>query len=138
MDKLKAIDIISNFLHNTRKELYNDSDCYTSIYIDYENKLTLTIDVDRGGANGGNCWGDEAEHYTGSSASYTYDIIFDLYELIAPNISFVDARSIAKNSLTIKEESNYEYYGNYSERELFTYNFENVLNQLINLGYIEE
>lgn len=109
-------------------------------YVDHDKDdsyLKFKVYVDRGGMHGGNCWGDDAENYSGSNISLNGFIIFDLFENIAPEINFIPARIIARDCVTSTTSTDYEYYGNYSTTEKFSFDFEFVLDELIKLGFIK-
>lgn len=116
---------------------------YTNFYSgdeysdDNDSFLKFTVHVDRGGMHGGNCWGDNAENYSGSNISVNGFIIFDLFESIAPEINFISARIIARDFMTSTSSTDYEYYGNYSTMETFSFDFRFVLDELIKLGFIQ-
>lgn len=70
-----------------------------------------------GGAQGGNCWGDEAEYYQNTTSRSEFLPLDPILKEVSPDISYLKYREIES---LIEEDSytNSEYYGNYTEYEV--------------------
>jgi hypothetical protein len=82
-----------------------------------EHRWDSLIDVkwSTGGAEGGNCWGDEA-HYVSGEEEPEDEFITELLEKAAPSITFLQFRRLLKPGLyETRTSCEHEYYGNYTD-----------------------
>lgn len=94
--------------------------------------------IDRGGMSGGNCWGNEPSSYTGYVGSYNTDeIIYDVLSEIDETMPFLVVKKIINECKTTETDEQYEYYGNYTNYEIITYDCRKMLNILAEKGIIE-
>lgn len=85
-----------------------------------------------GGAEGGNCWGDEAHGYTTDNEEPEDEIIVEILEQFVPNLTYLEHRKFLKDEY-IYESSFYtesQYYGNYDHFSVKTLNLEKLHEQL--------
>lgn len=90
-----------------------------------------------GGAEGGNCWGDEAQDYTNTVEEKDKEILLiDLIlKEIAPTISYLEYKNISKH-VQFQNRSQAEYYGNYTDYSCCYINCKDIFNTLAEIGCI--
>lgn len=67
-----------------------------------------------GGMRGGSCWGTKVESYSTDSSMSEFNALYELYEKVCPNISFLHGRKIESSLVNETNESDScDYYGNY-------------------------
>ena|SRR5215217_3540414 len=72
-----------------------------------------------GGAQGGNCWGNEAQYFTNSSSAQEFLPLDKILTQVNPQISYLQYREIQKLIVEgSKHES--EYYGNHTDYTTYT------------------
>ncbi len=86
-----------------------------------------------GGASGGSCWGDEAEHYDGDDEP-DFVVLTKVLEKVCPTLSFSHYKKI-ENLITSNYETDYEYYGNYTDYQIKFIPLSEIYNCLVQLGY---
>lgn len=64
------------------------------------------------GASGGDCWGDEAEYFTGDKPKF--NVLELTLEKIKPGLTYLEFKKV-EGAIESNFESNYEYYGNYDD-----------------------
>lgn len=86
-----------------------------------------------GGAEGGNCWGDEARHFRNPKPPQEFIPLDKILTTVNPEISYLKYREIQK---LIKEGgyNDSEYYGNYTE--YVTYSLD--IRQLYDALFLDE
>ena len=69
-----------------------------------------------GGMTGGSCWGTHSERFSTNESTPDFASLYELYEKICPNISFLQAKKIESKlvSETNTQDSS-DYYGNFHE-----------------------
>lgn len=71
------------------------------------------------GADGGNCWGDEAREFYNSRPNNFIEGILDLiFEVLQPDVSFLKYKKI-KDAFIESDYRESEYYGNYSNHDVY-------------------
>jgi len=116
-------------------EFINKFDGYW--YLNPDNKPKLSVSWIVGGQSGGSCWGDEPTPISGDSEPPMKELDAILKE-VAPTISYLDYRKLAT---LIKEgdgESDWEYYGNYTDRRVKTLYAKDLYDFLKSMGYIQD
>lgn len=85
------------------------------------NRQYLWMSHCTGGVRGGSCWGSERERFFSNDSTPDFTALYELYEKVCPNISFLHGKKI--DSTLIQTTNDYgcaDYYGNYREY-LITY-----------------
>lgn len=82
------------------------------------------------GASGGNCWGDDAQHFSNSKSAQEFIPLDRILKTACPNISYLKYKEIQS---LIKEEyrEDSEYYGNYTEYEVYKLNIKELYDWLV-------
>lgn len=95
------------------------------------NEETLSEHIETGGYSGGSCWGGEAEKYTADPQDF--QLLEELLGIVYPSISFLDFRSLQKNSniVSFDEKSIGEYYGNCTDYKVITINLKNLYSYIV-------
>ena len=71
-----------------------------------------------GGAEGGNCWGDEARRFHNYNSVQPFLPLDNILKAVNPEISYLKYKEI--ESLIVSDEENeYEYYGNHTNYDIF-------------------
>lgn len=84
---------------------------------------------EEGGAQGGNCWGDSARHYSNKRNAEPFAPLDIILKETKPTISYLDYKEIEK--LIIEDSmTDREYYGNYTEYTLFKIDIEKLYDKL--------
>ena len=103
-------------------------DIAKDLYRPYEGRKSLPCkesEVDRqylwmshctGGMRGGSCWGTHSERYSTNDSMPNFNSLYELYEKVCPNISFLHGKKIESTLVSETDCSDYaDYYGNYHE-----------------------
>ena len=93
-----------------------------------------------GGAQGGNCWGNEAKSYIKENPTpLDFTLMEKILEDVCPNLTYKQYKKIV-SSLEIKEETtgNYEYYGNNTEYFVRYFPVKNLVNAIEKLDTLIE
>lgn len=83
-----------------------------------------------GGASGGSCWGDSPEPRSGDPEP-EFEELDKVLESLAPTISFIKYKRLLRDHIFTDEESEREYYGNYTVYAVKSIKLENLYNFLV-------
>lgn len=91
------------------------------------------------GATGGNCWNDDTPEPFSTKPDSFVDPIVKLCERVCPDISLVNFHKL-QNRLFKNDFEYYEneYYGNYTEKSGYYFNWDQVYQALLDLELIQE
>lgn len=81
---------------------------------------TIGYDWEVGGTTGGDCWGSEPRHYSGSDGEPDTHVLDELFAKVCPAISYLQYKRI-RAAMTETERRWHGYYGNstdYAGREI--------------------
>ena len=103
-----------------------------------ENTENMIIKIVSGGSQGGNCWGDETEYFQLSSQAIQRDLIQTIQsymKILKLHINDKDIddffiKESIYNYYDTKTVSDGDYYGNFTEYNIYKINFLNLLNFL--------
>lgn len=70
------------------------------------------------GAEGGNCWGDDARYFSNHKSASEFLPLDSILSAVAPEIPYLKYRQIT-NIITEDHETDHEYYGNYTDYEIY-------------------
>src|ERR1035437_5014514 len=90
-----------------------------------------------GGASGGNCWGDSAEHVIESDPEPELDLTA-LFEKVCPNMTFLQYRKVMKDIVVQSNRMEHEYYGNYTEYSIKIVQYRVLYNKLVECKVISD
>lgn len=81
------------------------------------------------GAEGGNCWGGEAQYFTNHEKTEEFLPLDPILKLCSPEISYLKYREITS---LIKEdsESELEYYGNHRDYNLYIIDIQELYDKI--------
>lgn len=81
------------------------------------------------GADGGNCWGSEAQYFSNSKSAQEFIPLDRILKAACPSISYLKYKEIQS---LIKEDSytDHEYYGNYTYYEVYKLNIKELYDWL--------
>lgn len=82
-----------------------------------------------GGANGGNCWGGEAEGFSNDTPPQDFLPLEPILTLVKPEITYLEFRAIEK-LITTDSDHDREYYGNYTNYILWKLDIEKLYDKL--------
>lgn len=82
-----------------------------------------------GGAEGGNCWGDEAKQFTNTKAPQGFIPLDRILTAVKPEISFLKYKEI-EELIVVDSGSEYEYYGNHTNYDTYTLDIEKLYDTL--------
>lgn len=88
-------------------------------YLEKLYRFPLSVEWTTGGAEGGNCWGDEAREFRNYDEEPEFNSLTDILQEFCPNITLKEFKMIENDGkvLTHRSWTDSEYYGNYYERE---------------------
>lgn len=120
---------------NIAYESVNELPEYTSHYDMDEDSFTINsedIIIQEHvscGASGGNCWGNDAQHFSNSKSAQEFIPLDRILKSSCPNISYLKYKEIQS---MIKEDyrTDREYYGNYTEYEVYKLDIKELYNWL--------
>jgi len=79
-------------------------------------RLYLWMTHCTGGMRGGSCWGTNRERYSSNDSVPEFNSLYELYEKVCPNISFLHGKKIESALINVTNESgSSDYYGNYHD-----------------------
>lgn len=120
----KFVDIIKKKLKIKTKERFGD-ECIFSRY-----KI--------GGAEGGNCWGEEAETYTVYAPDDDFKDLDTIFKEFCPQIPYLDYKQFSSLVEDYSEENEYEYYGNYTTYKIEYIEIHALYQKMLSLNLFEE
>jgi hypothetical protein len=82
-----------------------------------------------GGAEGGNCWGDEARYFSNNSGPQKFIPLDNILKAVAPEISYLKYKEI-EDLIVEGEDCDREYYGNYTDYTTFSLDIEKLYDTL--------
>lgn len=124
-----------SFLHTLPSEYYY----VESDYFNYKGKgevdSPLSFSWETGGAEGGNCWGDQAYWYSNGDddggAREKFDKNLDaVLAKFLPKITYLEANEL-RRLITTDSYTNTGYYGNYSNHSTITLNEDALYNFIV-------
>lgn len=130
----KNINECKEIISNIGKKYYEKDMPYEIYftYYNYDKDHSYEFRIDRGGMSGGNCWGDAAESYDGYIGSYDSDeCIYDVLTEIDETMPFLVVKKLIEECKTVKTDTDYEYYGNCTNKETITYDIDKMLKILV-------
>lgn len=97
-------------------------------------ELVLFDYREAGGVSGGSCWDTSSPQPYSSNEPFKewLDIILMKY---APDLTFLEYKEIGRNS-RIREETEYEYYGNYTNYEIKEMSLKWLYEYLLSKGFL--
>ena len=101
---------------NIAQDIYRPHEGHTSIPCSKGdlNREYLWMSHCTGGMRGGSCWGTNAEAYYNDNSMPNFNSLYELYEKVCPNISFLHGKKIESTFIGESNESDMcDYYGNY-------------------------
>ena len=113
------------------EEIYGENWKYC---LDSDN--VLTVEWQKHGASGGNCWGDESRYFVSDELPATIDLE-DFLERVCPAITFIQYKKLEKLIEESTRES-YEYYGNYTVYGTKKLDLNKVFEVLKEYGYVQD
>jgi hypothetical protein len=69
-----------------------------------------------GGQCGGNCWGDHAEHAVSGEPEPNMELLDQFLDEVCPNLTARQYRQLLSEIVHRDSYTDYEYYGNYTDR----------------------
>ncbi len=102
----------------------------------YGNVKDYRVEWTIGGTSGGNCWGDEAHPFHTDDPEPELDLD-KLFEVICPNMTFLQYRKVIASVLKRSTETYEEYYGNSTVNGAKEVNFSELYNALVKFGVIQ-
>lgn len=102
----------------------------------YGPRKVICVEWETGGAQGGNCWGDDAHYYSVSDNEKELSELYEILKLVCPNMTFLQFMDLKKLIYyTTRTES--EYYGNYTDYKRSNINVEDLWQYLVSNKLID-
>lgn len=83
---------------------------------------------------GGNCWGDEANRPVDPDPEPDFEDLDKVLEAICPEITFLQYKNLVKHCVTLVNETENGYYGNYYYRSAKRVNLDDLATYLKEKG----
>ena len=112
------------------KEYYRDNKAKTIWNGKYGPRRVIYVEWETGGAQGGNCWGDEAHYYSVNDGEKELTDLYEILKEVCPHISFLQFMDL-KKLIYYTDRTESEYYGNYTDYKRANINVDDLWNYLI-------